>query len=313
MRPDFILCLGVIFALSGCVSREQSDSHSIVTRDTRGEKVQIGTTRGTYGPLGPLGRFDVVSTSGPAGKEGERGERGDRGPAGQKGAPGEPGRKGDRGEPGVRGIDGERGLNGETGKVGERGEKGDMGVPGADASYSLVGVSSPLIVPWFISQAGSDSKKLGEENKANTVESVGLFFYYLLVGFSALITALSPLILVYFESRKESDDGASKIPDILVKGFYTILQLFVLVFGSLFVAFLALHFMQWLLIFICVYSLVIAIAFVCYAYGKTLLASHDNKLMLADLKLERRRQRQFFKLQKARNQENRPSDSNTEK
>lgn len=215
----------------------------------------------------------------------------------------------DRGQPvrtgserGPQGEQGERGEKGDAGARGERGEKGDPGLPGKDAPQGAVIVSAPIMLPWLFEEGPAAGAAKGSQHgpqhgapddKAPAKEEGLPHFYYFLTGLSGLVTALSPLLLAFFEKKKKDGDRNTELADKLPPIVYTCIQLLVLVLGGWFVTYLVLHFVQWLLVFICVYTLVVPLAFVCYSYGLKLLADTQHRSRLADLKFRDKERRRF--------------------
>jgi len=296
MRSGKILAVVMlVIGLSACVSREQSATNSYVSDQAGPGQARGRDTVGKGGPTGMQGAAGPAGERGPAGMQGAAGQAGARGEPGQRGAPGEKGERGRPGEPGDKGEKGGRGEPGTQGERGEPGEKGEPGAPGRDASPGALTVPVPIVLPWLIGQRQSDAMKPGSPDAEVAVEEGGWkpFVYYLLTGLAGFITALSPVLLALLQ--KENDDLKSRSsPDVQVPDKerrrierLTILTVVLaLLAGGWFFAYLALQFMQLLLVFICAYTLVVALSFLCYAWSRRLLGDVDSRTRIAQLKMD---------------------------
>lgn len=287
MKPFAALCLGMLFALAGCISREQSTSRApmMAGAGTGGAQIVLAGRAEAQGPAGSAGPTGARGESGIAGTPGTMGARGMRGAQGAQGMPGAQGGRGERGEKGAVGAAGERGEHGEKGDAGppgERGAKGEPGLPGKDAPDGIVAVPAPVAPPWLVGQKAHDDHH-AEGHKQSDVpgDDIWTSLYHFLIGLSGLVTALSPLLLMYFKRAGRKGHKNRSLADIA----YVCMPVVVLVLGAFFVAYLAVQFMQWLLIFICVYTLVVAIAFICYAYGRKVLAEAHHRSRMTDFVL----------------------------
>lgn len=282
MKPYFVLCLSVLFfTISGCVSRERPtiDTYSANNAVMNYEGIAYAPAAGlcrrvsTGLPNASLeaktvGQLVVIGAKGSSDGEGNYAE------LGKQGAPGGRGPRGDRGEKG------DKGMQGGTG------EQGEPGPPGKDASQESSVAVIPLFSPWPTRPTSFEGAQpqVPDQKKphiAGASDDVVSF----LAGFAGVITALSPLLLAYFEKKKQGSSNPTR-RSALVETLYLCMQLLVIIAGAWFVGYLAMQFMHWLLIFICAYTLVIAVAFVSYAYGRKLIdeTAYRTKLMELEFK-----------------------------
>jgi hypothetical protein len=277
--------------------------------------------RGAKGERGEPGARGERGEKGESGARGERGEKGDlgtRSEPGDKGSPGEKGERGERGEPGPRGERGGMGSPGPAGKDAPQGivrtsevtvlpwllwqqppkdKKNESSTVEDSAGgakpfiyYFFTGLSGLVtaLSPILLALLQKDKKDLDPGKPPTRLDSVSRATEV----FSPDLRASSLEWKRNFEQfiERDYDERFRRYRVALAEYkrrevFATLAQLGVLAIGAWFFAYLAIQFMQALFIFICAYTLVLALAFVCYAFSRRLMEDSACKTKVAELEI----------------------------
>ncbi|MDN7182770.1 collagen-like protein [Caballeronia sp. SEWSISQ10-4 2] len=262
---------------------------------------------------------------GEKGDAGLKGEKGDAGPRGDRGEKGDRGERGDRGEKGDRGDRGEKGGAGTPGKDGATSINGGAGTaapwlwswplsleptpktPGGSVNCSdchegagslairvlsalftglsgLVAALSPILIALIekeksISDPGQrpSERESQEYAREQIVPSPGMSGNERESKINALADKDFKERTVAYEIKLER---YKEVSNNALQKEVTIISV-----GAYFFAYLALRFLELLFIFICAYTLIIGVIFICYAFGKKILDDAAYKKTQAELEL----------------------------
>ncbi|MFL9932209.1 hypothetical protein P0D88_23925 [Paraburkholderia sp. RL18-103-BIB-C] len=290
----------------------------------KGDPGASGTpgTMGRQGEPGINGERGAKGEKGDSGIKGEKGDPGAKGERGDTGDRGERGEKGDRGERGDRAEKGDRGDRGEPGTPGKDGTQGAMGAPGSSPLLGLPwqwpldsgfkgtpnckncheGFSQPLfyylltglsglvtaLSPIILALIEKKKNKLDPGQPPTERESR---------EYARREIVPSPRMTE--DEREAKIDKFSKDDFVQRTKEYqaelrryrgwsrgaSLIEVIVLLVAAWFFAYLAIAFMEKLFIFVCAYTLVLGVVFICYGFAKKLLDETASKKNLAELEL----------------------------
>ncbi|MEW9586859.1 hypothetical protein [Paraburkholderia sp. DGU8] len=275
----------------------------------KGEKGDPGTMgrQGERGAKGETGNSGIKGEKGDPGPKGERGERGEKGDRGERGDRGEKGDRGDRGAPGTPGKDGTQGATGASGPAAFPGlpwqwALGDGFKDTPNCKNCHEGLSQPLfyylltglsglvtaLSPIILALIERKKNKLDPGQPPTERESR---------EYARREVVPSPGMTE--DEREQKIDRFSKDDFVQRTKEYqaklrryrswsqgaSLIEVIVLLVAAWFFAYLAIAFLEKLFIFVCAYTLVVGVVFVCYAFAKKLLDETASKKSLAELEL----------------------------
>ncbi len=235
-------------------------------------------------------RDGLATSAARDGRDGASGRDGKDGSAGKDGLPGPAGRdgrdgiSGDEGRDGTPGRDGRDGVPARDGKDGSAGRDGLPGVPGRDGRDAFAPGPQPLRDPFaqptpfafFIGPFGEpkDAKNAGHNVVSDVLSPIAS-------GIAALVTAFSPLLLIWLQKDKSASKSAKSWLRRLRRGVLTFFQLLIAVITAFCIGRLLYVFADLILQFICAFMICcsVMIAAATYAYR----TYHDIELRKLEL------------------------------